>query len=316
MKKYLNSCYVSYVQAKHQEELEKRQKVAKEEDAKRRAENKRLRKEKYKLRKQMQTLNGSGSGGREFLRQGSYSEAYSQQNGLINEEEVVAWSNLMQSKLSLAYELICGLFDDVQTLHAQYSVGVPDPSDPHPQFLLDRYAGHLDRLYFELGSMQMPEGVFPSSVAEDLAGWEDDARQCCAVVHALKEVIFILSPVDIETPNCFEAFLYPVGNILSSLQMNDDGVPYELVCWSAGVDRSSAAVEFVKERVASEKKAKQATATSGSTVAGSVPLGLSLGQSPALKQGVPPFSPIRPVAINESNGGYVDGNLDDTEGGM
>jgi hypothetical protein len=255
------------------------------EESKQKEIRKQQRKQKYKQMK----MSFSSSGGRAGVGGNGDNEGPP-----VSQEDVTDWTLLMQSKLSLAYELICGLFDDVQTLHATYAEenGVSKSSDPNSQKLLDQYIGHLDRLFYELQYLHAPEGHLSAELLEEVEGWEGDARQCCAVLQGLKEILFLLSPVGVAfTPN---QLLFPVGNVLSALQMSDDGVPYDLVFWEGGVARCPLMVQYAKDQ------AKAFRAVSTNAKAGEVQSG---ARSPAV-HGVPPFSPIRPNGAG-SGGEYL-----------
>ena len=212
---------------------------------------------------------------------GSYSQQHQQSMVHISAEEVELWTGLMQTKLSAAYELVCGLFDDVQVLHAELK-GSAVEGLMRPQDVIDRYIGHIDRLYFELCSMQTPSGHMPVDVVEDVTGWQEDSQLCCSVLTTLKEVLFLLSPGDTQSEggdndSAVESLLVPVGSILSSLQMSNDGVPLDLVSWAAGVARSEAVLQAVRIKKRESAMVRQ-------------PRGLS-----PTGKGVPPFSPIRPA---------------------
>ena len=269
-------------QAKRDQERAVKARQAKEERDRKRQELKNLRKQRYKDMKQRHSATGGF--------RGTYLQQHERSVVLVPAEEVEAWMGLVQSKLGTAYELICGLFDEVQGLHSLCgssdvegrgnSTG-PLENEACPQDILDRYIGHLDRMYFDLISVPLPDGQLPEYFVEDVTGWQQDTQMCCAVLTGLKEVLFLLSPVNTLDKDSLESILFAVGSILSSLQMSDDGVPLDLVSWEGGLARCESTVQVVRAQ--------------RHTVA-------SPGRRDASGKGVPSFSPIRPAGARGGEG--------------
>jgi len=151
---------------------------------------------------------------------------------IIRREEVVNWTSRVQSILSAAYELLCQLFDDIESgVHREGQEISLESKQELRETLAELYSDRIQALRDEFSSVSLPSGgAVPDDLSEEVRAWQEDCYHCMLSLKFTHSVVGISD----KSINKVE---HLIGSLVSSLQISEDGYPLEFVNWHAGAKR-------------------------------------------------------------------------------
>lgn len=148
------------------------------------------------------------------------------------QEEIKTWMQDIQQKLSGTYDLICRIFHEVQLalkeIYQQNTTSLTTSSAPLV-LPLDQYRESIDQLLQDITPFKISYDLIPRYLIEDCIGWNEDVGYCLTVLKVLKVILSMTSQFD-----GIQMLGDCLSDIVTSLQIGEDGQPLEFVAWKAG----------------------------------------------------------------------------------
>ena len=160
-------------------------------------------------------------------------------------EEVNKWIAMIQNKLTKAYELVCQIFQEIQLVIKQIYLqnntssttsisNLTNTSISSPlQIPSEKYVQLIDTLRSEIYPLNISYNLISRELIEDCIGWNEDVQNCSIVLKLLK---LLITNVSIQ-PNGIQKLGDIMSDIVTSLQIDDDGHPLEFVAWKSGCNK-------------------------------------------------------------------------------
>ena len=152
----------------------------------------------------------------------------------------------IQMKLSSAYQFICQVFNDMQMIFKEiYSqksqflntttpVSTPVPSPTS----LEKALEDVEILLHEILPFKISYHLIARNLIEECLAWNDDVGSCTLVLKTIQALLNAILQQFSSTLPSSDGLLQTLGDALSdivtALQIGEDGQPLEFVAWKAG----------------------------------------------------------------------------------
>jgi hypothetical protein len=182
-------------------------------------------------------------------------------------EEVIEWMRVIQLKLSSAYQFICHIFNEIQlifkalyslshTSHSSPSLLLSSSSLPSSLSSLGKALEDVEMLLQEILPLKISYSLIARNLIEECLAWNEDVSYCTDVLKTIQTLLIAIhnqlsssssssAPPNAPAPPAVATsvsiglpLLQTLGDALSdivtSLQIGEDGQPLEFVAWKAG----------------------------------------------------------------------------------
>jgi hypothetical protein len=171
-------------------------------------------------------------------------------------EEVLDWMRGIQMKLSSAYQFICHVFNEMQLIFKEmYSHKAAHSLDTTAATAapvaavtssfctsLEKSLEDVEMLLHEILPFKISYHLIARNLIEECLAWNEDVGSCTVVLKTIQALLIAIlkqfSAPPSSASSSSEGLLQTLGDALSdivtSLQIGEDGQPLEFVAWKAG----------------------------------------------------------------------------------